>query len=425
MKKLILIAIPFIALNATTQNVGIGTTTPAYKLDVNGNLNINGDSSIYVSGTRVFSVKGRNNLFLGLFSGSINSIGSFNTAIGDSSLYSSTTSNYNTAIGFEALYNDSVAGNNCALGFKSLYLNKTGNWNNAIGNFSLYSNTSGYSNNSLGSLSLRSNTTGYYNTAIGDVAMYSNTTGNGNTAVGEMALYTNTTGYWNVAVGTNSLTFNTTGTWNVAVGGGGLNANTTGNGNTAIGNQALASNATGIDNTSLGLSSGYSITTGSNNTSIGFNAQVPSATSNKQIRLGDANITYAGIQVAWSITSDRRWKSDIQKCNLGIDFISKLSPVSYYRNPARTESGENDESKKREFGFIAQELEQVLNSSGASDNGIISKDDNGMYGVRYNDLIAPMVKAIQELNKQNQDQQKLIEQLVKEVDVLKSKQIGQ
>ena len=52
--------------------------------------------------------------------------------------------------------------------------------------------------------------------------------------------------------------------------------------------------------------------------------------------------------------------------------------------------------KKTEYGFIAQELEAALNNAGASNNGIISKDDEGMYGVRYNDLLAPMVKAIQE-----------------------------
>ena len=54
--------------------------------------------------------------------------------------------------------------------------------------------------------------------------------------------------------------------------------------------------------------------------------------------IGNFDITYAGIQVPWTYTSDKRWKSDIRDSHLGLDFISKLRPVSYYRN--------NDESKK-------------------------------------------------------------------------------
>ena len=109
--------------------------------------------------------------------------------------------------------------------------------------------------------------------------------------------------------------------------------------------------------------------------------------------------------MAWTTTSDKRFKSDIQPSNLGLDFISKLLPVSYIRN--------NDESKKREYGFIAQDLEETLKTSGAADNGIISKDDKGMYSVRYNDLMAPMVKAIKE-------QQSIISELVKKNDTYES-----
>jgi hypothetical protein len=94
------------------------------------------------------------------------------------------------------------------------------------------------------------------------------------------------------------------------------------------------------------------------------------------------------VQVAWSVTSDRRWKSDIKKSELGLDFIKSLNPVSYTRN--------NDKTQKTEFGFIAQELEESINKIGAINIGMITKDDAGMYSIRYNDLFAPMVKAIQE-----------------------------
>ena len=133
------------------------------------------------------------------------------------------------------------------------------------------------------------------------------------------------------------------------------------------------------------------------------NAVVPNATGNGQVRIGDVFIGYAGIQVAWSVTSDSRFKSAIQTSSLGLDFIKQLRPVSYYRN--------NDAKKKTEFGFIAQEVEETLNKAGATNNGIITKDDAGIYSVRYNDLIAPMVKAIQE-------QQEMIEALKKQNELL-------
>lgn len=69
-----------------------------------------------------------------------------------------------------------------------------------------------------------------------------------------------------------------------------------------------------------------------------------------------------------------------------------------------------------------------MNKAGANNNGIISKDDAGMYSVRYNDLMAPMVKAIQELNgkmellqKQNELQQVTIHELQKKIEIFEKK----
>ncbi len=55
-------------------------------------------------------------------------------------------------------------------------------------------------------------------------------------------------------------------------------------------------------------------------------------------------------------TSDRRLKSNILNSNLGLNFITKLRPVSYTRK--------NDENQKTEYGFIAQEVEELLKESG-------------------------------------------------------------
>jgi trimeric autotransporter adhesin len=117
--------------------------------------------------------------------------------------------------------------------------------------------------------------------------------------------------------------------------------------------------------------------------------------------------------VAWTITSDKRLKENITESNLGLAFITQLQPVSYTRT--------NDESKKTEYGFIAQELESKLKEFNADTNGIITIDDEGYYSVRYNDLLAPMVKAIQEQNELIEKQQQLIEQLSQRLEVLENK----
>ena len=224
-----------------------------------------------------------------------------------------------------------------------------------------------------------------------------------NTGVGYESLTSLTTGFFNSALGNQSLYSNTTGARNSAFGIYSLYSSTTGNNNSAFGYYSLSQNTTGAQNTALGYFAGNGITTGSNNITIGYDAQVPSGTSSNQVRIGNTSITYAGIQVAWTITSDKRLKSGIQNSDLSLNFINKLRPVSYFRN--------NDESQRTEYGFIAQEVEEVLEQSGANNTGMITIDDNGLYELRYNDLLAPMVKAIQELGEENEKLKDQSEQL--------------
>ena len=110
-------------------------------------------------------------------------------------------------------------------------------------------------------------------------------------------------------------------------------------------------------------------------------------------------------------TSDRNEKNTIVASDLGLDFINKLSPVSYkFNNKTRTH-----------YGLIAQDIETVLGtlSKSATDFAGFCKDqittktemdEDGhaiettletpfdRYGLRYIEFIAPMIKAIQELS---------------------------
>jgi hypothetical protein len=238
--------------------------------------------------------------------------------------------------------------------------------------------------------------------AIGYKALLQNTASN-TTAIGYFALQGNTTQAGNTAVGWSSLN-NAGGSANTALGyEAGFNA--IGNNNVCLGYQTgrNANNATG-NNTFIGYQAGIGAT-GSNNIAIGFNTQVDVAANSNQIRLGDQNIGLATTKVSWTTSSDRRWKDNITNSPLGLDFIQTLRPVSYFRK--------NDSKQKTEYGFIAQEVETALQNAGDPNNGIINKDDAGMYGLRYNDFISISVKAIQEQQEQINKLQKANDQLLK------------
>ena len=204
----------------------------------------------------------------------------------------------------------------------------------------------------------------------------------------------------NTYIGYQAATLNTTGTLNTAIGTSALRDITINSQNTAVGNSALI-RTTGFANTAIGSQAGNLITTGDNNIAIGYLAQVPTATASNQVRIGNTSITSITGQVAWSFPSDRRLKKDIQDSDLGLDFIKRLRPVSY-----RLKNG-ND---RLDYGFIAQELDKTL---GGRVTKMVTQmgDDMKTYQLRGNDLIAPLVKAVQE-------QQQIIEKQQKQIDTL-------
>ena len=90
-------------------------------------------------------------------------------------------------------------------------------------------------------------------------------------------------------------------------------------------------------------------------------------------------------------TSDRREKKDIYNTDLGLDFINKLRPVSY-----RWNTGVDNDVH---YGLIAQEAEQVIAEVGKTEKtSIVTHDETtDRYGVRYSELISPLIKAVQQL----------------------------
>ncbi len=242
-------------------NVGIGTTSPGEKLDVEGNINV--DSVYKINGETVLSVAGTENTLVGVDVGP-NNTGYNNSAVGYQALYSNTTGFFNSAVGHMALYSNTTGRDNTAVGTRALWSSTTGGNNSAVGRGALYANTTGEDNSAVGRIALYSNTTGFDNTAIGKEALRSNTTGYQNSAVGNEALWSNSTGNSNSAIGSRALYFNTTGS-----------------NNSAMGNYALQSNTEGFDNSAMGYQAGYSNSIGSGNVFLGFQAGYNETGSNK------------------------------------------------------------------------------------------------------------------------------------------------
>jgi hypothetical protein len=302
--------------------------------------------------------------------------------IGNNPSATTDAAQYNVGIGATALESITTGDNNTAIGHDALSDNTEGYWNTASGNFALGLNTTGFWNTASGYAALYLNITGERNTATGTLALYSNTAGTDNTATGSVALYENTTGYGNAATGAGALYYNDTGIYNTATGVNALLANTTGTYNTAIG---YAADVASEDLT--------------NATAIGSGASV--SESNK-IRLGDSNVVVIEGQVAFSASSDRRLKKDITNTKYGLQTILKLVPVDYKLKL-------NDLSQ---VGFIAQDLRPLVPEAVTGFEGDLDKGET--MGVTYTTLIPVLTKAIQE-------QQALIKQLQKDMEILKQK----
>src|SRR5258705_369009 len=104
-----------------SQNVGIGTTTPAFKLDVKDG-SINADSVYRIQGSTILSIKGTANTFIGKGSGNVNGSGGYNSATGFEAFYTNTSGNYNTVHGYRGLYSNTNGSSNTAFGYEALYL---------------------------------------------------------------------------------------------------------------------------------------------------------------------------------------------------------------------------------------------------------------------------------------------------------------
>ena len=135
-------------------------------------------------------------------------------------------------------------------------------------------------------------------------------------------------------------------------------------------------------------------------------------------RFDDVYATNGTIQ-----TSDLRDKTAVTDLDLGLDFIKQLRPVSFVWNDRSGYEG-----NREHMGFIAQELSAVLGDQ-ASDRAVWVNTPAGTHdnadpdgdpipypdrqGIRYEELVAPLVAAVQEQSLQ-------VESLLARVTALES-----
>jgi len=365
-----------------------------------------------------------------------------NTAVGNGALVSNSNGEDNVAIGSQALalgtLNRTIAigrqagwyhtgSDSVAIGYQALSASSSsGLYNVVIGSAAGASLTTGNSNVAMGRRALAASSTGSNNTAIGNDAMVSAGNGDSNTALGGNTLQNNTTGYQNTAVGRFALTANQDGFNNSAVGRYSLGSCTSGAGNVAVGEQALYGLTSANYCSALGSAALSTNSTFGNCSGVGYNSQVTAA---NQVQLGDAFTTtyaYGAVQNR----SDERDKADIRNTMLGLEFINSLRPVDFrwnYRESYReiiereetytNDNGEDkirivqeviehpqDGSKKRNryhHGLIAQEVKAACDAAGIDFGGYQDHSINGgkdVLSVGYTELIAPLIKAVQQLS---------------------------
>ena len=90
--------------------------------------------------------------------------------------------------------------------------------------------------------------------------------------------------------------------------------------------------------------------------------------------------------------SDINKKKDFEDSTIGLNAILGLKPILY-----RMKS--DDELASKELGFIAQEVKEFIPQAYV-ENG---ENDEKFIGLNYNSIVAALVKAIQELSKQNEE----------------------
>jgi trimeric autotransporter adhesin len=162
-------------------------------------------------------------------------------------------------------------------------------------------------------------------------------------------------------------------------------------------------------------------------------------------------VSSIGGKVGWTTLSDGRYKVNVKEDVPGLDFITKLRPVTYTLDVSAIENrlmtreriptgspevaealarpqlspeeqrANAEKAKVVYTGFVAQEVEEVARKLNYDFSGVdLPKNKEDFYGLRYGEFVVPLVKAVQELSEENKQLQENNELLRKEMIELKA-----
>jgi hypothetical protein len=151
---------------------------------------------------------------------------------------------------------------------------------------------------------------------------------------------------------------------------------------------------------------------------------------------GSTYVSSIGGYQSWTtLPSDKRVKKNIKENVPGLAFINKLKPVTYNLDlnaidkilqrpaikdkdgkiiqPSVAETTARKEKEKIVYtGFVAQDVAAAATSVNYDFSGVdVPKNDKDIYGLRYSDFVVPLVKAVQELSKMNDNKDAKINDL--------------
>ncbi|HEY3382836.1 MAG TPA: tail fiber domain-containing protein [Vicinamibacterales bacterium] len=234
-------------------------------------------------------------------------------------------------------------------------------------------------------------TSGGSNTGVGYQALYTNSTGDSNTAVGYGSLLQTSVGAGNTAIGTQAGALVVTGSNNTFVG---YHAATDGYNSGIVNATAIGANALVTQNNSLVLGG-----TGANAVSVGIGTSAPNTTLQVvgDIRVGTSGtngclMNYAGAGMLGLCSSDARLKTNVNPFAPVLDRLVRLQPVHF--NWKVKEFPEYHFGEALNSGLIAQDVERVFPE-------MVATDVRGYKMVNYSELPYLTLAGVRELKAEN------------------------
>jgi hypothetical protein len=120
--------------------------------------------------------------------------------------------------------------------------------------------------------------------------------------------------------------------------------------------------------------------------------------------MGSSLVSNAYIQVAWTVVSDARDKTNITALPIGLDFVNQLNPVSFQFKEDRESDLAHGPVR---YGFLAQDVLEI-----EGENPVLVDNEDPEHLRMVNDhLNAILVNAIKELSAKNDALEARIAQL--------------